>query len=81
MKTNLNGMDLEDWHRADVISALKKKGISLALLSRKSGLKSGSLYNALIRPWPKGERIIAAAIGEKPELIWPSRYVGVKQDA
>lgn len=74
MKTKLNGMDRKDWHRADVISALKKKGISLASLSRDNGLKSGSLYNALIRPWPKGEKIIANAIGEKPENIWPSRY-------
>jgi hypothetical protein len=24
--------------------------------------------------WPKAERIIAATIGQPPEVIWPSRY-------
>jgi Ner family transcriptional regulator len=27
-----------------------------------------------MRPWPKGEAIIANAIGVKKEVIWPSRY-------
>lgn len=75
MKTPLNGMPQEDWHRADVISELKKKGISVAALSRKNGLKSGTLYNTLIRPWPKGEKIIASALGLEPQNIWPSRYI------
>lgn len=64
----------QDWHRADVISALKKNGTSMAALSRQNGLSSGSLYNALARPWPKGEQIIAGAIGVEPKEIWPSRY-------
>ncbi|EEJ2444476.1 helix-turn-helix domain-containing protein [Salmonella enterica subsp. enterica serovar 13,23:y:e,n,z15] len=25
-------------------------------------------------PWPKGERLIAEALGVAPEKIWPSRY-------
>jgi len=29
---------------------------------------------ALNRPYPKAERIIAAAIGIAPEVIWPERY-------
>ena len=44
----------KNWHRADIVAALKKKGWSLRAL--------------------KGERIIAAAIGVKPEEIWPERY-------
>lgn len=67
-------MEASDWHRADVISALKKKGLSLALLSRDNGLHSGSLYNVLMRPWPKGERIIADALGLQAADIWPTRY-------
>lgn len=65
---------VEDWHRADVIAALKKAGTPLAQLSRVSGLSSGTLANALARPWPKGERIIAHALHLQPEDIWPSRY-------
>ncbi|MDL2149023.1 helix-turn-helix domain-containing protein, partial [Escherichia coli] len=32
------------------------------------------LANALSRPWPKGEMIIAKALGTDPWIIWPSRY-------
>lgn len=67
-------MDKRDWQRADVMAALKKRRISLAALSREHGLNSGTLYNALERPWPRGEQIIASAIGLQPSEIWPSRY-------
>ena len=65
---------MNDWHRADIGAALKKKGLSFAALSRQNGLAPTTLNNALVRPWPKGERIIAEAIGVPPEKIWPSRY-------
>ncbi|WP_315383568.1 transcriptional regulator [Microvirgula aerodenitrificans] len=63
-----------DWHRADIVAALHKAGWSLRQLSREAGLSAGALNNALDRPWPKAENIIAAAIGIEPEAIWPSRY-------
>ena len=66
---------ISDWERIDIIYALKKKGTSLAELSRQSGLNSRTLNNALERRYPKGERIIASAMGATPETIWPSRYV------
>ncbi len=65
---------LKDWHRADILSALKKKDTSLAALSRASGLCSSTLANTLTRPWPKGEKLIAEAVGVEPWVIWPSRY-------
>ncbi|HEY3982985.1 DNA-binding transcriptional regulator SfsB [Cedecea sp.] len=63
-----------DWHPADIIAGLRKKRTSLAALSRQSGLSSSTLANALSRPWPKGELIIAQALGVEPQAIWPSRY-------
>lgn len=63
-----------DWHKADIIAALHKKGISLAALSRENGLSDSTLANALTRPWPKGEKIIADALGMHPQEIWHSRY-------
>ncbi|KMV35274.1 helix-turn-helix domain-containing protein [Franconibacter pulveris] len=63
-----------DWHQADIIAALRKKGTSLAALSRAAGLGSSTLANALTRPWPKGEYLIAEAVGFHPSVIWPSRY-------
>ncbi|EEI7991406.1 transcriptional regulator [Salmonella enterica subsp. enterica] len=64
----------QDWHPADIIAGLRKRGTSLAELSRQSGLASSTLANALTRHWPKGERLIADALSVTPEQIWPSRY-------
>ncbi|KGD78595.1 helix-turn-helix domain-containing protein [Pantoea vagans] len=64
----------EDWHPADIIAALHKRGMTLAALSRAAGLSSSTLANALTRPWPKGEWLIADAIKVHPSEIWPSRY-------
>ncbi|MFZ1875330.1 helix-turn-helix domain-containing protein [Serratia sp. D1N4] len=63
-----------DWHPADVIAALKKRGTTLAAVSREAGLSSSTLANALSRPWPKGEWLIADALNVHPAEIWPSRY-------
>ncbi|KHS70065.1 MULTISPECIES: helix-turn-helix domain-containing protein [Pectobacterium] len=67
-------MNEQDWHPADIIAALKKRGTSLAAVSRNAGLASSTLANALQRHWPKGERLIAEALGSSPEQVWPSRY-------
>ncbi|GKV89993.1 helix-turn-helix domain-containing protein [Pectobacterium carotovorum] len=67
-------MNDQDWHPADIIAALKKRGTSLAAVSRNAGLASSTLANALQRHWPKGERLIAEALGSSPEQVWPSRY-------
>lgn len=68
----------EDWHQADIIAALRKKGTTLAAVSRSAGLSSSTLSNALSRPWPKGELLIASALGIHPSQIWPSRYFDTK---
>ena len=64
----------KDWQRADIIAAIKKRKKSLRSLSLEAGLAQDTLRNALERKWPKGERIIAHALGIPPEIIWPSRY-------
>ncbi|CAI1527974.1 MAG: helix-turn-helix domain-containing protein [Serratia proteamaculans] len=64
----------KDWHPADIIAALRKKGTTLAAVSRKAGLSSSTLANALSRPWPKGEWLIAESLNIHPSEIWPSRY-------
>ena len=64
-----------DWHRADIVAALRKAGWSLRKLSAHHGYRSPTtLATALDRHWPKGERLIADAIGRHPAEIWPSRY-------
>ena len=64
-----------DWHNADIVAALHKRGWTVRGLSRHHGYKSGNqLTVAIARPWPKGERLIADAIGVPPETIWATRY-------
>jgi Ner family transcriptional regulator len=63
-----------DWHPADLIAALRKRQLSLKQLSREHGYAPDVLKVALRRPYPKAERIIAAALGTTPNSIWPSRY-------
>jgi len=63
-----------DWHPADIVAALRKRGWSLRSLSVARGFAAGSLSEAIRKPWPKAEVIIADAIGVAPEAIWPSRY-------
>ncbi|MDX8000474.1 transcriptional regulator [Xenorhabdus sp. Reich] len=68
-----------DWHQADVIAALRKRGTTLAAVSREAGLSSSTLANVLAnvlsRTWPKGEWIVANYLGIHPAEIWPSRYL------
>lgn len=72
----------ENWHRADILAAIKKKGGTLAQLSRENGLHERTLYNALERHWPKGEQIIANYIDVAVHVIWPERYkiLTIKED-
>jgi Ner family transcriptional regulator len=65
----------KDWHKADIKAALHKRGITLKGLTLANGYRSvDAVAQALHRPYPKAERIIAKALKLKPEAIWPSRY-------
>jgi Ner family transcriptional regulator len=63
-----------DWHPADVVASLKKKGTSLSALERANGYARTSFSMLWSQRWPKAQEIVAAAIGVKPWVIWPSRY-------
>ena len=69
----------EDWHPADVLAALKKRGQTLAGLSIAHGYHATAAGKALKQPWPALEAVIAAAIGVPPEEIWPTRYTGSRR--
>jgi Ner family transcriptional regulator len=64
----------DDWHPADVLAALKKRGHSLAGLSVANGYHPTAAGKALKQPWPAMETIVAAALAVTPQEIWPSRY-------
>ena len=62
-------------HRADIVAAVRKAGWSLRSLSLHHGYASPNTVGiALHRHWPKGERLIATAIGVEAATIWPTRY-------
>jgi Ner family transcriptional regulator len=70
--TDANGS--VDWHPADVLAALKKRGLSLAGLSVAHGYHPTAAGKALKKPWPALEALIADAIGIPAAQLWPSRY-------
>ena len=63
-----------DWHPADVLAALKKRGKTLSGVSRAHGYHATAAGKALKRPWPALEALIAAELSLTPEDIWPARY-------
>lgn len=65
----------KDWHPADILAALHKRGITLRGLAAAHGLtNSSTLSSAMIRSYPTSERRIAEALELHPKDIWPSRY-------
>lgn len=66
----------EDWHPADILAALHKRGVTLRALSRAYGFKCSSAFSvAMLRPtYPGNEKRLADALGVHPMVIWPSRY-------
>ncbi|EGU39859.1 helix-turn-helix domain-containing protein [Vibrio scophthalmi] len=69
-----NGININDWHKADVKAELEKKGLTLKKLAVSNDLADGTLSNVFRVNYPKAQKIIADAIGVTPETIWPSRY-------
>lgn len=63
-----------DWHPWDIKAALGKKGYSMTRVGLENGYHKVSPFDALRKPWPAMERIIADIIGVEPWEIWPSRY-------
>jgi len=49
-------------------------GYTLEDLAKKNGLRGNSLSLVFFKPYPRGERIIADALGLQPWDLWPERY-------
>lgn len=63
-----------DMSNNEIRGELMKRGKTFAQLGVENGLAKNTIRNALDKPYPKGEQIIAKAIGKTPQEIWPSRY-------
>jgi lambda repressor-like predicted transcriptional regulator len=64
----------EVWDVPAIIAALHRAGWSLRRLSIQYGYRPGTLQQALHRPYPAAELIIAGTIGVSPADLWPARY-------
>lgn len=66
----------QDWHWADVLAAIRKRGWSLRQIALAEGYAHGNVLGEVARrPYPKAEAILASYAGvEHPMVIWPSRY-------
>ena len=62
------------WHHQDIVAELRKRGSSLAALSRANGYSSRTLQCCLHKPWPRGNAIIASFLGMTRHQIWPAWY-------
>ena len=62
------------WHWADVKAALAKRNTNLAQLARQHDYSRTALNRVPFQYWPRAQQIIADAIGELPQAIWPDRY-------
>lgn len=66
----------EDWHPADILAALHKRGITLRELARRCGIKGSTTLSKAMADtaYPINEKRLANALDMAPEDIWPTRY-------
>lgn len=64
------------WDGPRIKAELERRGSSLGRLSLAAGLCRTTVAKALRLSYPRGEEIIAKALGVEPREIWPERYDG-----
>ena len=65
----------EDWHPADIVAALHKRGYTLRDIARAEGLTdSSTLSKAMVTSYPAGERRLAKYAGVSVQEMFPTRY-------
>ncbi|MBP6636035.1 MAG: helix-turn-helix domain-containing protein [Sulfuritalea sp.] len=64
----------KDWHPADIVAALHKRGITLRQLAGMHDVSHTTINKALRGRCAPSEKRISDAIGIAAHKIWPSRY-------
>lgn len=62
------------WDRYAIRAELNRRGLTLTGLAIDNGLEPSACRTALLRPNSDGEKVIAKALGQLPETLWPDRY-------
>ena len=63
-----------NWHKADILAELKKKGWTLRSLAAEGNVSYSTLKTVFDKSYPKMERLVANAIGIAPEIICAERF-------
>ena len=65
----------KDWHPADIVAALHKRGYTLRDIAREERLcDSSTLSKAMVTSYPAAERRLAKYAGVPVQVMFPTRY-------
>ena len=65
----------KDWHPADIVAAIHKRGLTLRDIANHHGMKhSSSLSKAMVQSYPANERRLAEAAGVPVQEMFAARY-------
>lgn len=64
----------QDWSNEYIKYRIRELFGSMTYMAYCYGLHPSVIRRALRVPYPKVDQVIAKALREKPETIWPSRY-------
>lgn len=62
------------WHQQDIQAEIRKRGATLASLSRQHGLHRATLQTIFYKRYPKGQALVATFIGRSRHELWPQWY-------
>ena len=65
----------QDWHPADIVAAIRKRGYTLSDIARAEGLNSSSILSrAMTQSYPAAEVRLAKYAGVPVQQMFPTRY-------
>lgn len=60
--------------RAWILYQLSLKDMSIASIARDVGISRQAMWQALVKPYPRAEKIIAECLNLPPQTLFPERY-------
>jgi Ner family transcriptional regulator len=63
-----------NWHKQDIIAAVRKRGTTLNRLSIERGFFRNTLNDACTKRFPRAQQVIADFLGVTRQEIWPEFY-------
>ncbi len=60
--------------RAWIIYHLALQDRSLASIARDAGISRQAIWQAMVKPYPRAEKIIADSLDIEPNVLFPERY-------